>query len=106
MLIEKKTIDKDDVVSIKIITGEELLTKVIALDATGYSVSKPFSLVLSQNGIAMIPFLLCADDSNLRIDNSKIIFIAKADKEASKQYLQKVTGLTIARPGDISGLVG
>ena len=106
MLISKdKKISENDIVSFKIVTGEEIIAKVIETDNEKLVVSKPISMVLvhghgGQAGISFVPFMVGVDeDAHLTFTNDKVITVAKANQASSAQYIQATTGLTAAPAG-------
>ena len=95
MLLELNTIKPNDIVAIKVISGDEILAKVIEITDKGVKISKPLSLVImSQGSVGMIPFMVGIDDeSKLFIGNEKIILMGKARPDAASQYIENTTGL-------------
>ena len=110
MLIEKKEpFKKEDIVSFKLVTGEEIIAKIFSVNVpTIHSivVTKPHILVMSQQGCMMVPFMFSiSEDEKITFDNDKIIAIAKASKQFEDGYRKQTSSIVTARPGDLSGLI-
>ena len=96
MLIEKP-VSEGDVVSLKLVTGEEVMAKLVSDDVMSYKISKPVILQMGQKGPMMVPYLLTVDmDKNLSISKSNVIAMAGTDKEFANQYIQATTGIAVA----------
>lgn len=95
MLIDKG-ITSGDVVSMKLITGEEIITKLIEETATEFKVSKPLVLSVGQQGMGMIPMMFTVDpEKDLKILKSSVVVISNTDKQFANQYLQGTTGIAM-----------
>jgi len=104
MLIEKKeTISTNDIISFRLISGEELLAKVAALDYVSITVSKPVVVQMhmvsqSQAGLGFAPFMATADEetTKFRFERTKLIADPiKPRKDIVAQYVKMTTGLDI-----------
>lgn len=94
MLISKP-FAKDDLLSIKLVTGEEVITRLVDDRSDAYVINRPVTLVPTAQGTAMVPYLMTADvDSDITLDKSKVIVAALSKKELSASYIQVTTGIT------------
>lgn len=102
MLLEINSIKPNDIVSIKIISGDEILAKVIEITDKGIKISKPLQLVIMNQGqVGMLPFMIGTDDDNkMFLSNDKIILMGKARADAAGQYIENTTGIKV--PGKSS----
>jgi len=111
MLIEKQW-RVDDICTVKMGSGEEIITKIVAADDTSITVSKPLSVQLGQDpqtnrvGLTLVPgfALTTGVDTKLKINLSQVTFIAPTDDSIKKSYLSSTTGLAIAGAGAASSL--
>lgn len=95
MLIDKG-VGAGEVVSLKLISGEEILAKLVEETATEYKISKPLVLSVGQQGLGMIPLMFTIDpEKDIKISKSSVIVICNTDKQFANQYLQATTGITI-----------
>jgi len=96
MLI-KTPLKSGDVISIKIVTGEEVVTKLVSEANGNLTVSKPFVLGLTQEGVGFMPFMLGVDDiSEITLPSTAILAHAIARKELKDAYIQNTTGIVTA----------
>jgi hypothetical protein len=102
MLIEK-TIAKNDILALKLMSGEEVIAKCVELDDKSITITKPCIMTLAsvpgqpgQGYVTLIPFMLGADDdAKFKIENSKYLTVVKARKDAVAQYVKSTTGLDV-----------
>lgn len=102
-MLLQKPMEAGDIITIKIITGEELIAKISSIGPDHVVVTKPLVVNLGQDrngnvGIQMLPyFVLTGDpDAKLTISNQHIITKTPAADQAKNGYLQATTGLTVA----------
>ena len=106
MLIEKSW-KIDDICTVKMSSGEEIITKIVAADDTSITMSKPLSVQISQDaqgrvGLQMVPgfALTVGIDSKLKVGLNNIIFIAPTEENIKKSYLANTSSLAIpGKPG-------
>jgi hypothetical protein len=95
MLINKG-ISSGEVVTIKVVTGEEIIAKYIEETASGHKVSRPMVLSMTQKGMAMMPMLFTVDpDADIIINHSSIVMLSVTDVDFAKQYTTSVTGIQL-----------
>lgn len=83
-----------DIVSLKLNSGEELIGRLEAEDAKGYTMHKPMALVAGQQGIGLAPFMFSVSpDAKLNINASTVTCISKTEGEIGKQYTTQTTGI-------------
>lgn len=95
MLINKG-ISPGEVVTIKVVTGEEIVAKYVEETPTGHKVSRPMVLSMTQKGMAMMPMLFTVDpDSDILINSTSIVMMTTTDSDFAKQYTTSVTGIAL-----------
>ena len=95
MLIDK-SISNGDVVTLKLVGGEEIIARFESEDDTGIKLNRPLSIVATQS-LGMIPWVFLADSETVKINRHAIIagpMLSK--KEAATQYLQGTTGIALS----------
>lgn len=109
MLIESKSISKDDIVSIKLNNGDELIAKFVEerkdANTEYFVVSKPVLVVLGQHpttgqpAVQMVPFfMISADkDSKFPLNKAQIVCAIKSADDAKKGYFEATTGLAMPK---------
>ena len=93
MLIELNH-KKGDIISIKLVTGEELVARFEEETDTNITVDKPMSLQIGPQGVGITQFMLNMD-SKVTISKHNCLVIALTRKEMSDQYIQGTTGLAM-----------
>jgi len=88
-------IEKELIYTIKIANGDEVVTKVIDVDADGnYIIAKPLTVVPGPQGIQMIMSLFTANpDKNYLLNKSQCSIIALARDEVRDSYIEATTGI-------------
>lgn len=95
-MIITKGVVAGEVVTMKIVTGEELVGKLTEISDTHYSVQKPLVLVMSPQGLGFQQWSFTADTAKpFKISKDKVIMIAETFTEIKKQYTEGTTGLTL-----------
>jgi hypothetical protein len=106
MLIAKP-LSENDVVTIKLMSSEELVARYKGEDANTYIVSKPLALTLMPNPQtgetqpAFVPYTISVEITNdVRIPKSAVMLIGQSRKDAAAAYTQQTSRLTVpANPG-------
>jgi hypothetical protein len=102
MLLEKSRFDENDVITIKLISGEEVIGKFINENDNTVTLDRPLMLAMSQKGIGMAPVLMTVNPENkLNFNKQAIIILAHSDEEIAKQYVYQTTGIQPVTNGGI-----
>jgi len=102
MLLEKTKFKEGDIVSLKLISGEELIGKYISEDMTDMVVHQPTMLAMTQKGPAMAPVMMTmAPDKDYTISKTAIILRGHTQKEIADQYFYQTTGIQPVSAGSI-----
>jgi hypothetical protein len=108
MLIEKKdTVAENDVVCFRVLTGEEIIGKLISQDDASVTLTKPIVAQLAMIGpnearLGFGPFMATIDEDKARVrfERSKLLTDPlKARKDIAAQYTQMTTGLAVPAQG-------
>ena len=95
MLLEVSYKD-GDTISFKTVAGEEVIARLVKKETDSMKVKKPMALTMTKDGIGMVPFTFTVGrDSELDINLSTIVFIAKTEKGMADQYIESTTGIKI-----------
>jgi hypothetical protein len=97
----------NDVVTLKLANGEELVGKLTNISDTEVTLTRPLVFTLNpQNGSAMlVPWLMSVDPRNaqpISINRANVLAITKTIKEISNNYTQATTGIAVANTGDFT----
>lgn len=101
MLFEKKFSD-NDVVSLKLASGEEVLGRFVSEDLTSITLSKPLMIAMTPKGPAMAPLMMTVNpDNGLVFSKSQITVSALTDRDIGNQYVFQTTGIQPVSAGSI-----
>ncbi len=95
-MLLNKPVTTGEVVSIKLISGEEIIARLEGEEGETVKLSKPLSVTAGPQGLGMMPFMFLNSSNTLNIKQSHIIAMGVAKKEASDQYIQGTTGIALA----------
>ena len=95
MLINKG-FSSGDVVSIKLINGDEIITRFDGETTEEVSINRPLALTMSGKGLGMIPWVFLATEGTLNLKKSHIFCMAPSKKDAADQYMEGTTGIALA----------
>lgn len=102
MLIQKP-IQPNDVITLKLITGEELIARLVDHTNGKITISKPMVVNLGQDrtgniGIQMLPYFLLTGnpDAKLTLDDKNVLVMTLSNDQAKNSYTQSSSGITVA----------
>lgn len=96
MLIEKP-LKNGDVVSMKLSSGEEIISKLEEESPDFYKISKPLMVAATQQGLGLAPYMFTVDpESMIKINKTSIICTVPTEKDMASQYIQNTTGIKLA----------
>lgn len=102
MLFEKSKYTPGDTVSLKLISGDEVIGKFVDEDMATLTLAKPVMLAMTQKGPAMAPVMMTVEpDNDFVIAKSAIIFKGQTVKEIADQYTYQTTGIQPVSAGSI-----
>lgn len=84
-----------DVVSLKLINGEELITRFEGETADEVKIDRPLSITMSGQGMGLIPWIFLGDAKVLTLKKSHIFAMMPSKKDAADQYMQGTTGIAL-----------
>lgn len=94
MLLEKQGHKENDVVSLRLSSGEELIGKYISEDDNSIKLEKVLMLAMNQKGLGMVPYMITVHPENkINLNKNQIVVIAESDKEIASQYILQTTGI-------------
>jgi hypothetical protein len=94
--------DKDTIVTFKIVNGDEVVAKVVDENDHGFVVSKPCTVMPSQQGLGLLQSLFTADvNKAITLDKKHVMMHAPTLKEIENHYIQTTTGIQPVSNGGI-----
>ena len=95
MLYNKKHED-GDIVVLKLVTGEEVIAKLVEGNMEHIKISKPMMIVHTPKGLAMSQYIMMQDINDaIVIDVNKVIAVTSANKVASSQYQETLSSIKV-----------
>lgn len=102
MLLEKSKFNQGDIVSLKLISGEEVIGKYVSEDMMELVLNKPIMLAMTPKGPAMAPMMVTLDpEKDYAITKSAIILKGNTVREIADQYTYQTTGIQPVSAGSI-----
>ena len=92
----KKDFSNGDVVSIKLINGDEIIARLEKDDNNGITINKPLALTMSGGGLGMIPWVFLGDKDTMTLKREHVFVMVTSKKDAAKQYLEGTTGIALS----------
>jgi len=95
-------IELDQVYTLKIANGDEIVARITAEDDTTYTAAKPLTVVPGPQGINMMNSLFTANpDKSVTINKQQVSIIAPSRDEVCDSYLEATTGIKPVRSSKI-----
>lgn len=101
-MLVSKGYQEGDIVSFKLITGDEVVARIIDAGPLGFEVSKPCTVMPSPQGMGLIQSLFTAEaDVNVILQKEHVIMHAPAIDAMQKHYIKTTTGIEPITRGSI-----
>jgi hypothetical protein len=95
MLVSQKYAS-GDVVSFKMVNGDELVAKVLEETDAGFHVSAPCTVMPSQQGLGLMQSLFSAkEDIKVFLSRQHVMFHAESLEQMKAHYVKTTTGVEI-----------
>lgn len=94
MLIEKP-IAEGDVVSLKLLNGDEIIARFDGETSTEIKINRPLALTAGAQGLGMIPWVFLAEKETFTLQKAHVFVMVPSKKDAADQYLQGTTGIAL-----------
>ena len=102
MLVSKKY-SEGDIVCFKLVTGEEIIAKVVSEFAEGFSLNRPRTVMPSQQGVVLMSSLISADiNTDITLLKSHILMHSSpVVPQLEEHYIRITTGIETVTKGGI-----
>lgn len=101
MLVTNKY-EKDQVVSFKIMNGDELVAKIVEETDDAFIISKPTTVMPSQQGLGLMQSLFTSDlNKNIRLSKQHVMLHSPTVKDVENHYIKTTTGIEPVTAGGI-----
>jgi hypothetical protein len=92
-----KNIELNEVYTLKLSSGEEVISKVIAVDADTITLSEPLSVAPGPQGIGLMPSMFTAEkDKSVTLNTRAITMYCETADPIRIKYIEATTGITTA----------
>lgn len=97
-------IEANQVYTIKLNSGEELITKIIENDTQYLTVENPVSVAPGPQGMGLVPSLFTADPrEKVTININSVAVLATTEDAVKMKYLEATTGIKVPEKKIIMG---
>lgn len=101
MLIEK-CYSEGDVVSFKLVNGDEIIAKITETKSNGWMISKPFTIIPSPQGLGLVQSMFSAElNKNVELKAEHVMMHAEALQQMRDHYITTTTGIQTVSKGPI-----
>jgi hypothetical protein len=94
MLIEKG-FSSGDVVSLKLVNGDELIARFENETSDEIKISKPLAITIGAQGLGMMPWMFLGEKETITLKRDHVFVMMISKKEAADQYMQGTTGIAL-----------
>lgn len=102
MLISKSKVDVGDVVTFKLVNGDEIVAKIVEILGQDYVIERPCVVIPNQQGIGVMQAMFTANpNKSIDLSRSHIMMMASTDDRMRDHYLQVTTGIQPVTKGSI-----
>lgn len=85
-----------DTISMKLLSGEEIVSRYQRDDETDIVVEKPMLLAASHSGIGLMPYMYTVSPHKpVSIKKSSIISLERTQEDMAREYLAQTTGIQL-----------
>jgi len=88
-------IEKDNIYTIKLSSGEEIITKIVGETKDTFEVSHPIMVVVSQQGLQLMPGLFTNNNAkSVTINKSNCVMIGNTRDDVETNWIEATTGIS------------
>jgi len=101
-MLVKPNYTTGDIVSFKLVNGDEILARVEGTTNQGWTLSKPLNVVPSSQGIGLMQSMMAMDiEHTVELFSSAVMMHTPVVKELSDHYILTTTGIQPVTRGSI-----
>jgi hypothetical protein len=102
MLVSNKKYDQGDVISFRLVTGDEIIARVSEETDSDYVLDKPCTVLPSERGMGLIQTVMTADqERKFTLSKNHVIMSGPSIDAMQKHYLKTTTGIEPITRGSI-----
>lgn len=97
MLIDKG-VAPGEIITIKLTSGEEIVSKLVEETDTYLKLSKPMVIGMGPKGPGLMPYLFTVHpDKEVKLNKGTVTLIEATDKDFANQFIQSTTGIAVVQ---------
>ena len=101
-MLVSKGYQESDIVSFKLVTGDEIVARIVSVNGEYFEVAKPCTVMPSPQGMGLIQSLFTADaDAGVKLHKEHVIMHAPSIDAMQKHYIKTTTGIEPVTRGSI-----
>jgi len=94
----------EEVYTLKLNSGEELIAKVKGIEGNELIVAEPVSIAPGPQGMGLVPSMFTADPKGeYRLNTNSIALVAETDDSVKMKYIEATTGIKVPEKKVILG---
>ena len=102
MLVTNNKYSEDDIVSFKIVNGDEIVAKIVEESDDSYVISKPCTAIPSHQGLGLLQSLFTSDlNKSIRLEKRHVMMHAPTIEDVRNHYIKTTTGIEPVTKGGI-----
>ena len=87
-------VETGKIYTIKLATGEEIVTKVVEMESDFLIIENPIVTVLTPKGLQMMPGLFSAEmDQKVKLNKNSCVMLARCREDVGNSWIQATTGI-------------
>ena len=94
MLIDKG-ISEGEVVSIKLVNGDEIIARFENETSEEITITKTLALTMGAQGLGMIPWIFLGNKDKITLKKTHVFVMMPSKKDAADQYTEGTTGIAL-----------
>jgi len=97
-------LEKNEIYTIKLASGEEIVTKIIEETDDALEVDQPIMVVVSQQGLQLMPGLFTNNnEKTVTINKGSCVMIGPTREDVRTNWIEATTGITTEKKQIVTG---
>ena len=97
-------LEKNEIYTIKLASGEEIVTKVIEETDDALEVDQPIMVVVSQQGLQLMPGLFTNNnEKTVTINKGSCVMVGPTREDVRTNWIEATTGITTEKKQIVTG---
>lgn len=94
--------EKDEIVSFKMVNGDEIVAKIVEDNDSEFVISKPCTVMPSPQGLGLIQSLFTSElNTSISLGKAHVMMSSKTVETVKNHYIQTTTGIEPVSAGGI-----